>query len=300
MPDPASTMPLDQFTHEARSLIASAQALADEQRHADVEPIHLLARALRDPGVVEIFKKVSADPGEVAATCELALKKLPKTSNTEAYLSEALLELLRRAERESKREKVPQVGLEQVLVALSQEIRGAAGEVFAAFNLSPGFVRPHLSLLRSVPRDTASNAPGMSATTPTDLIARYTRDLITAAKGADPVIGRDGEVRRLLQILERRSKNHPLLVGEPGVGKSAIIRALALRIVSGEVPSNLVGARLLELDTGAVVAGATKVRGEVEDRIKALAKAMQAERGKSEAILVIENINDLLGQGVVG
>jgi ATP-dependent Clp protease ATP-binding subunit ClpB len=300
MPDPASTMPLDQFSHEARSLIAAAQALADEQKHADVEPIHLLARALRDPGVVEIFKKASADPGEVAATCELALKKLPKTSSAEAYLSEALLELMRRAERESKREKAQQVGLEQVLVALSQEIRGAAGEVFAAFNLSPGFVRPHLALLRSVPRDTAATPAGSSAATPSDLVARYTRDLIAASSGADPVIGRDGEVRRLLQILERRSKNHPLLVGEPGVGKSAIIRALALRIVSGEVPSNLVGARLLELDSGAVVAGATKVRGEVEDRIKALAKAMQAERGKSEAILVIENINDLLGQGVVG
>ncbi|MCU0659278.1 MAG: ATP-dependent Clp protease ATP-binding subunit [Polyangiaceae bacterium] len=300
MPEPASTtIPLEQFTHEARSLIAAAQALADEQKHADVEPIHLLSRAVRDPGVVEILKKTGADPGEVGAACEAALKKMPKATGGEAYLSEALLELLRRAERESKREKAAQVGLEQVLVALSQEIRGAAGEVFGAFNLTPGFVRPHLGLLRSVPRDAVTTGtPGGS--TPADLVGRYTRDLVAASKGADPVIGRDGEVRRLLQILERRSKNHPLLVGEPGVGKSAILRALALRIAGGEVPANLNGARLLELDSGAIVAGATKVRGEVEDRIKALAKAMQAERGKAEAILVIDNLDGLLGQGVVG
>jgi ATP-dependent Clp protease ATP-binding subunit ClpB len=300
MPEPASTtIPLEQFTHEARSLIAAAQALADEQKHADVEPIHLLSRAVRDPGVVEILKKTGADPGEVGAACEAALRKMPRATGGEAYLSEALLELLRRAERESKREKAAQVGLEQVLVALSQEIRGAAGEVFGAFNLTPGFVRPHLGLLRSVPRDAlTTGTPGGS--TPADLVGRYTRDLVAASKGADPVIGRDGEVRRLLQILERRSKNHPLLVGEPGVGKSAILRALALRIAGGEVPANLNGARLLELDSGAIVAGATKVRGEVEDRIKALAKAMQAERGKAEAILVIDNLDGLLGQGVVG
>jgi ATP-dependent Clp protease ATP-binding subunit ClpB len=306
MPERSSTtLSLEQYTSEARGFIASAQSLADEMKHADVEPAHLLARALRDPGVIEILRKAGPDPSEVAAACEVALKKLPRTSGGEAFLSETLLELLRRAEKEARREKAAQIGLEQLLVALSQEIRGVAGEVFAAFNLAPGFVRPHLTLLRSVPREAPTAAGGASGpsgggATPADLVARYTRDLVASAKGADPVIGRDGEVRRLLQILERRGKNHPLVVGEPGVGKSAILRALAMRIAAGDVPSNLVGARLYELDSGAIVAGATKVRGEVEDRIKALARAMQADRGKSETFLVIEGLSDLLGQGMVG
>ncbi len=295
-----TTLHLDQFTPEARSFISAAQALADEMKHANVEPVHLLARVLRDPGVIEIVKRVGPDPNEVAAACEVALKKLPRTTGSEAYLSAALIDLLERAEREAKREKAAQASFESLLVALSQEIRGAAGEVFSAFGLTPGFVRAHLGLLRSVPREAPVASSGGAPLAPSDLVSRYTRDLIAAAQKADPVIGRDAEVRRLLQILARRSKNHPLLVGDPGVGKSAIIRALAMRIAHGDVPSNLVGARLVELDSGAIVAGATKVRGEVEDRVKALAKAMQAERGKNEAILVIEGLTDLIGQGVVG
>jgi ATP-dependent Clp protease ATP-binding subunit ClpB len=140
---------------------------------------------------------------------------------------------------------------------------------------------------------TATSTPGSA-----DLVARYTRDLLAAAGAADPVIGRHAEVRRLLQVLERRSKHHPLLVGEPGVGKSAILRALARRVVAGDVPSNLASVRLLELDVGGVLAGA-KLRGEVEDRVKALVRALADDR-KNEPILVIEGLADLLGQGVAG
>ncbi|HEU4536719.1 MAG TPA: AAA family ATPase, partial [Polyangiaceae bacterium] len=132
-----------------------------------------------------------------------------------------------------------------------------------------------------------------------DVVARFTRDLTADARAGDPIIGRTAEVRRVLQILERRAKNHPLLVGEPGVGKSAILRALALRIAGGDVPSNLAGVRLLELESGAIMAGA-KLRGEVEDRLKALAQRLAAERAKGEAIVIIEGLSDLLGSGVVG
>ena len=156
--DTSNTLHLDQYTTEARALVAAAQALADEMKHAEVEPIHLLARAVREPGVGEIVRKAGADPAELGTAADAALRKLPRTSTGEAYLSEALLELLRRADRETRREKAPTTGLEQLLVALSQEIRGSAGEVLSAFNLAPGFVRPHLALLRSVPREASSPA----------------------------------------------------------------------------------------------------------------------------------------------
>ncbi|MCU0681837.1 MAG: ATP-dependent Clp protease ATP-binding subunit [Polyangiaceae bacterium] len=299
----STTLHLESYTPEAKEVVASSQALADELRHVEVEPIHLLVRALqRDRGVGEVVRRSGADPAELLATAETALRRLSKTGGGVAYLSTALLDLLRRAEREAQREKAPTTGLEQLLVALSQEIRGAAGEALSAYGLQPGCFRPHLGALRTAPAAREA-APGGGeaggAAGGSDIVTRFTRDLAADARAGDPVIGRTAEVRRVLQILERRAKNHPLLVGEPGVGKSAILRALALRIASGDVPSNLVGVRLLELESGAIMAGA-KLRGEVEDRIKALARQLAAERSKGEAIVIIEGLSDLLGSGVVG
>ena len=298
MADPASTtLELSTYSPEAREMVAGAQALADERKHSEVEPLHLLARVLRDEGAAEVARRAGADPKGLAAACEIALGRLSRTAGGEAYLSMALLELLRRAEREAKRDKATATGLEHLLVALSQEIRGGAGEALSAFGLGPGAFRPHLAALRDTPRRPAADRSASSE--PADVVARYTRDLLAAAGAADPVIGRHAEVRRLLQVLERRAKHHPLLVGEPGVGKSAVLRALARRIVGGDVPSNLTTVRLLELDVGGVLAGA-KLRGEVEDRVKGLVRALADDAKKGEPILVIEGIADLLGQGVAG
>lgn len=278
------TIHLDRYTPDAKALVAGAQSLADERKHVQVEPIHLLARSLdRDRGVAEVFKKAGADPTDVAAEAESQLAKLAKAASGLAYLSSATLALLGRAEKEAGEGAV---GVEQLLNALSQEIRGPAAIVLQAFALGPGSFRPHMAALKSVPRD----VPQASG----DALAKYVTDWTERARkeGFDPVIGRDTEVRRLLQILERRQKNHPLLVGEAGVGKTAIVGALAVRIATGDVPQNLASLSVLELETGQLLAGA-KLRGEIEDRLKQVVASI---RGR-DTLLYIAHIESLLGQG---
>ncbi|MBX3224421.1 MAG: AAA family ATPase [Labilithrix sp.] len=285
------TIHLERYAPDAKALVAGAQTLADERKHVQVEPVHLLARSLdRDRGVAEVFKKAGADPADVAAEVEAQLQKLAKAGAGLAYLSTAMLQLLGRAEKEADK---GQVGVENLLNALSQEIRGPAAVVLQAFALGPGSFRPHMAALKSVPRDIVSaSMPGSSADA-----ARYLHDLTARAResGFDPVIGRDVEVRRLLQILERRQKNHPLLVGEPGVGKTAIVGALAMRIAAGDVPQNLASLSILELETGLLVAGA-KLRGEIEDRLK---QVIASIKGK-DSLLFISALESLLGQAAGG
>ncbi len=202
-----------------------------------------------------------------------------------------MLALLARAEKEAASAIVE---VPNVLNALSQEIRGPAAAVLQAFGLGPGSLRPHMAALASVPRETASAGP-----TPPDVLARFTHDLVDQARRGtlDPVIGRDLEVRRLLRILERRQKNHPLLVGEAGVGKSSIVRALAIRSAAGDVPEPLAKLGILELETGLIVAGA-KLRGEIEERLRQVLAAVKA--GSTETLLYVNGIDSLLGQGSAG
>ena len=286
------TIHLERYAPDAKALVAGAQALADERKHAQVEPIHLLTRAIdRDRGVAEVFRKAGADPADVAVEAESALGRIGKTGSGLAYLSTSMLDLLGRAEKEASGGTV---GVEHLLNALSQEIRGSAAIVLQTFALGPGSFRPHMSALKSVPRD-----PSSAAGATEEGVGRFTKDLIARARrdGYDPVIGRDLEVRRLMQILERRQKNHPLLVGEPGVGKTAIVGALAMRIAAGEVPANLVNLSILELETGALVAGA-KLRGEIEERLKQVLGAVKG--GSRDTLLYIDGIDSLLGQGAAG
>jgi ATP-dependent Clp protease ATP-binding subunit ClpB len=300
MADKEGTIQLERYTTDAKQIVAGAQQIADERQHAEVTPLHLLARALeRDRGVAEVFRRTGADPNEVMQLAEAALRKLPKVSAGVAYVSPRLLDLLGRAEREATRDKSSTVGVEHLLHALAQEIRGPAGEILSSFGIGPGAFRAHVGALQEAARETGTAFSGATADAKAGA-APYTRDLVADARAGkfDPVIGRDVEVRRLLQILERRFKNHPLIVGEPGVGKTALIRALADRIARGDVPSNLAGAHLLELDTGALVAGA-KLRGEIEQRLKSLVDKLRAA-DDAETVLVVEELDALFGQGVQG
>ncbi|MCA9617627.1 MAG: AAA family ATPase, partial [Myxococcales bacterium] len=289
---------LEKFNSDAKQLVAGAQTLADEQQHAEVTPLHLLARGVeRSPGIAAVFKSARAEPRVVLELCERALKRLPK-SNGVAYVSPRLLDLLDRAEREAKRDHVEEVGLAQLLHALAQEIRGPVGEILGEFGIGPGGFRDHVGELDKVPKGLSGGSTAKA--TGSSGIEEYTYDLVADARADrfDPVIGRDAEVRRLMQILERRFKNHPMIIGEAGVGKTTIIRGLALRIAKGDVPSNLAGARLLELDTGALVAGA-KLRGEIELRLKAIIDRLTAMED-AESILVVEEFDAIFGRGVTG
>ncbi len=293
------TIQLERYTTEAKQIVAGAQQMADERGHAEVTPLHLLVRVLERRGVAEVFRRSGADPNEVMQLCDGALKRFPKVGGGVAYLSARLQDLLGRAEREATRDKAPSVGVEHLLHALSQEIRGPAGEILSSVGIVPGAFRNHLGALEQASREAAPPAADVRGGA-TGASPGYTRDLVADARDGrfDPVIGRDVEVRRLLQILERRFKNHPLIVGEPGVGKTAIIRGLADRIARGDVPSNLAGAHLYELDTGALVAGA-KLRGEIEQRLKAIVDRLRATED-AEAILVVEDLDALFGQGAQG
>jgi len=289
---PEQTIHLEKYAPDAKALVAGAQSLADERKHSQVEPIHLLARSLdRDRGVAEVFRKAGAEPRDVAVEAETALARLPKSSGGLAYLSSAMLDLLARAEREAGNGTV---GVEQLLNALSQEIRGAAAIVLQAFALGPGSFRPHMAALKSVSREPSYDGGGDPAT-------RFTRDLVARAKGdgVGPIIGRDVEMRRLLQIIERRQKNQPLLVGEPGVGKNTIVNALASRIATGDVPQNLAQVALVELEVGSLTAGA-KLRGEIEERLKQTLAAIKNVPNVKETVVYVNGIDSLLGQGTMG
>ncbi len=286
------TIHLERYAPDAKALVAGSQSLADDRKHAQVEPIHLLARAIeRDRGVQEVLRRAGADPADVAVEAESSLSRIHKTTAGLAYLSNAMLQLLGRAEKEAG---AGTIEVEHLLNALSQEIRGPAAVVFQAFGLGPGSLRPHMAALRSVPRDVPAAAPGVG-----DVLARFTHDLVARARngGFDPVIGRDVEVRRLLQILERRQKNHPLLVGEAGVGKTAIVGALAMRIAARDVPESLAKLNILELETGLLVAGA-KLRGEIEERLRLVLGAVSGNA--KDTLLVVSGIDSLLGQGAAG
>jgi len=281
-----TTLSLERFAPEARALIVSAQSLADERRHAEVLPLHLAAAAVsRDRRVADVFRRAGADPSELVRAADRLLSSLPR-SNEPAYLSAAMLDLIERAEREATRERRNAVSAGDVLNALSQESRGPSGELFSTFGIAPGALRAHLGALTTASA-TAHTAPAAAGTE--ELLRPVTLGF------DDPIVGREAELQRILTVLERRSKCHPLLVGEPGVGKHALVVALARTIEGGNASERLGRAPLRELDTGALTAG-TRLRGEVEERFRrVLAELRESEPPR---ILVVRELDELAGTGM--
>jgi ATP-dependent Clp protease ATP-binding subunit ClpB len=288
-------MRLDKFTIKAQEALQAAQSLADQRGHQTLEPEHLLLALLQQrEGVVSpVLGKLGARVETLQPQLEAEIAKMPQVrgGGSGQYLGERLRQALERAQREAERLKDEYVSTEHLLVAIAQERDGGAARVLAAAGVTPDALYRALVDVRGNQRVTDPNPEDKY-----QALDRYSRDLTEAARKGklDPVIGRDEEIRRVVQVLSRRTKNNPVLIGEPGVGKTAIVEGLAQRIVAGDVPEGLKDKRLVALDIGALVAG-SKYRGEFEDRLKAVLKEIVESEG--HIVCFIDELHTLVGAG---
>ena len=287
-------MRLDKLTVKAQEALQTAQTLADQHDHQAVEPEHLLVALLQQrEGVVgPVLAKLGVRADAVQQRLEAELTRTPKVrGGSGQYIGERLRAALERAEREAERLKDEYVSTEHLLIAIAQDREGAAGRALAAAGVSSDAIYKALVDVRGTQRVTDPNPEEKY-----QALQRYSRDLTEAARKGklDPVIGRDEEIRRVVQVLSRRTKNNPVLIGEPGVGKTAIVEGLAQRIVAGDVPEGLKDKRLVAIDIGSMVAG-SKYRGEFEDRLKAVLKEITESEGR--IICFIDELHTLVGAG---
>lgn len=285
-------MRTEKFTIKSREAVVEAQGLAEQRKHAEVRPVHLLDALLaqRDGIIVPIIEKIGVSTERLRAAVARELDRLGRVEGGRLGISTALAEVMSVAQQEADKLGDEYVSTEHLLLALT-ETRESTGALLREQGVTRENTLHSMQEVRGSQRVTDVDPEGKYQT-----LEKYTRDLTELARRGklDPVIGRDAEIRRSLQVLSRRTKNNPVLIGEPGVGKTAIVEGIALRIAAGDVPESIKNKRVHALDLGALVAGA-KFRGEFEDRLKAVLREIDAAQG--QIIVFIDELHTLVGAG---